>query len=95
MSSTGRAARAVEVDDDDVLVDERGGADDRGEGDVGGVTSGGDAHEAVDRCHAGGVEQVPLTVEEGFEEAVEVGRVEVDGVARTRTGPGCRGPDRS
>ena len=63
------------------LVTSSADADDRGEGDVGGVTSGRDAHQAVDGRHPGGVEQVPLAVEVRLEEAVEVGRIEVDGVA--------------
>ena len=77
---------AVEVDDDDLHADQVGRSDQGGEGDVGGVAAVRDTDEPVDRCPTGGIEEIPLTVEEGLEEAVKVGRVEVNGVPGDVTG---------
>ena len=65
----------------DLHLRARRAAEDAGDGGIGGVAAGADAHEAVQVREARGIEDDPAAADEALEAGVEVGRIELVGVA--------------
>ncbi len=60
--------------------------EDRGERRVRRIAAGGDAHQSIERCLPGGIEDEPTVADAGFETGVEIRRLDVAGITRDIAG---------
>ena len=77
---------------DDHHLRARHAAEDAGDRGVGGVAAGADPHQAVQVGQLGGVEDDPAAADEALEAGVEVGRIELVGIAGEVAGRDVQGP---